>query len=57
MPEQILILLFFGSLFIIIMPFVAIWKIWHILERIEKANNIIVEKLTVLVSREVKKDM
>jgi hypothetical protein len=57
MAEQIMILFFIGFLFVVIMPFVAIWKIWHILERIEKTMAIASEKLTVLVSIETKKDM
>jgi hypothetical protein len=39
------------------MPFFAIWNIWTLLQKIEKLNLIIVEKLTVIVSRDVKKDM
>jgi hypothetical protein len=52
----ILLLVCFG-IFVLVMPFFAIWNIWTLLQKIEKLNLIIVEKLTVIVSRDVKKDM
>jgi len=48
----VLLLVGFG-IFILVMPFFAIWNIWTLLQKIEKHSQSINEKLVELLKKEI----
>jgi len=49
MGEFTILLIFIGGIFFVFMPVVAIWNIWTLLQKIEKINQSINNKLIELV--------
>jgi len=52
MQVTILFLILFG-IFLAVMPFVAIWNIWTLLQKIEKHHKVTNEKLVELLKKEI----
>jgi len=52
MGEFTILLIFIGGIFFVFMPVVAIWNIWTLLQKIEKHNQAINDKLVELLKKE-----
>jgi len=46
-------LLICGAIFILVMPFFAIWNIWTLLQKIEKHNQSINDQLVKMLKKEI----